>query len=94
MSTHVILLRGVNVGGKNRVPMAALRSALEVALELLDPALERLRDDPVRIGLRLVLRALKIGASRLHVAERVDHLRWRIHLLHLHLLHQPYRYQF
>ncbi len=29
MHTYVILLRGINVGGKNAVPMAALRQALE-----------------------------------------------------------------
>jgi uncharacterized protein (DUF1697 family) len=29
MATHVILLRGVNVGGNNKVPMAALRDRLE-----------------------------------------------------------------
>jgi uncharacterized protein (DUF1697 family) len=29
MNTYVVLLRGVNVGGKNIVPMAALRTALE-----------------------------------------------------------------
>ncbi len=27
-ATHVVLIRGINVGGKNKVPMAALRSAL------------------------------------------------------------------
>ncbi len=30
-STHVVLVRGINVGGRNAVPMAALRSALETA---------------------------------------------------------------
>jgi uncharacterized protein (DUF1697 family) len=29
MKTYVILLRGINVGGKNKVPMAALKSFLE-----------------------------------------------------------------
>ena len=29
MTTYVILLRGINVGGKNKVPMAALRDCLE-----------------------------------------------------------------
>jgi uncharacterized protein (DUF1697 family) len=29
MNTYVVLLRGINVGGKNKVPMAALRSCLE-----------------------------------------------------------------
>ena len=29
MSTYVILLRGINVGGKNKVPMAQLREGLE-----------------------------------------------------------------
>lgn len=29
MNTYVILLRGINVGGNNNVPMAALRSCLE-----------------------------------------------------------------
>lgn len=29
MNTYVILMRGVNVGGKNKVPMAALRKCLE-----------------------------------------------------------------
>ena len=28
MARHIVLLRGVNVGGKNRVPMAELREAL------------------------------------------------------------------
>src|SRR4051794_19306354 len=31
MSRHVVLLRGVNVGAHNRLPMAALRTALEDA---------------------------------------------------------------
>lgn len=30
-ATHVALIRGINVGGKNLVPMAALRTALEAA---------------------------------------------------------------
>lgn len=30
-ATHVALIRGINVGGKNIVPMAALRTALEAA---------------------------------------------------------------
>jgi uncharacterized protein (DUF1697 family) len=29
MNTYVILLRGINVGGKNKVPMAALKQCLE-----------------------------------------------------------------
>jgi len=29
MATHVVLLRGINVGGKNNLPMAALRECLE-----------------------------------------------------------------
>lgn len=29
MHTYVVLLRGINVGGKNKVPMAALRTCLE-----------------------------------------------------------------
>src|SRR5215210_5002087 len=29
MTTYVALLRGINVGGKNKVPMAPLRSLLE-----------------------------------------------------------------
>ncbi|MFZ1720983.1 MAG: DUF1697 domain-containing protein [Microgenomates group bacterium] len=29
MNTYIILLRGINVGGKNKIPMADLRSALE-----------------------------------------------------------------
>ena len=29
MNTYVILLRGINVGGKNKVPMAGLRECLE-----------------------------------------------------------------
>ncbi len=29
MQTHVVLLRGVNVGGKNKVPMLALKKCLE-----------------------------------------------------------------
>ena len=29
MNTYVILLRGINVGGKNLVPMAGLRKCLE-----------------------------------------------------------------
>lgn len=29
MNTHVVLIRGVNVGGKNRVPMAGLKECLE-----------------------------------------------------------------
>ncbi len=30
-STHVVLVRGINVGGKNIVPMARLRTALEAS---------------------------------------------------------------
>lgn len=29
MTTYIVLLRGINVGGKNKVPMAALRKCLE-----------------------------------------------------------------
>jgi uncharacterized protein (DUF1697 family) len=29
MNTYVILIRGINVGGKNKVPMADLRKCLE-----------------------------------------------------------------
>ena len=29
MTTYLVLLRGINVGGKNKVPMAELRSMLE-----------------------------------------------------------------
>jgi len=29
MNTHVILIRGINVGGKNKVPMAGLKKCLE-----------------------------------------------------------------
>src|SRR5215203_4182171 len=29
MNTYVILLRGINVGGKNKVPMAGLKKCLE-----------------------------------------------------------------
>ena len=29
MTTYLVLLRGINVGGKNKVPMAELRAALE-----------------------------------------------------------------
>jgi uncharacterized protein (DUF1697 family) len=29
MNTYVVLLRGINVGGKNKVPMAALKQCLE-----------------------------------------------------------------
>lgn len=29
MNTYVVLLRGINVGGKNKIPMAALRSCLQ-----------------------------------------------------------------
>jgi hypothetical protein len=45
----------------------------------------RLRNNLVGVGLRLILRPLKVGAGSLHVAERVDHLLWRIDLLQLHL---------
>lgn len=31
MQTYILLLRGINVGGKNKVPMAALRKILEEA---------------------------------------------------------------
>lgn len=30
-ATHAVLIRGINVGGKNKVPMAALRDALAAA---------------------------------------------------------------
>ena len=49
-------------------------------------AAARFRHHAVGVGLRLVLRALEVGARRLHVAEGVDHLLRRIDLLHLHLL--------
>ena len=29
MTTHIVLLRGINVGGKNKVPMADLKACLE-----------------------------------------------------------------
>jgi uncharacterized protein (DUF1697 family) len=29
MNTYVVLMRGINVGGKNKVPMADLRRCLE-----------------------------------------------------------------
>ncbi len=29
ISTHVVLIRGINVGGKNKVPMAGLKKCLE-----------------------------------------------------------------
>lgn len=29
MNTYVILIRGINVGGKNKVPMAGLKKCLE-----------------------------------------------------------------
>jgi uncharacterized protein (DUF1697 family) len=29
MNTHVVLIRGINVGGKNKVPMAGLKESLE-----------------------------------------------------------------
>ncbi|WP_343419820.1 DUF1697 domain-containing protein [Candidatus Flexifilum breve] len=29
MTTYVILIRGINVGGKNKIPMAELKSHLE-----------------------------------------------------------------
>ncbi len=48
-------------------------------------AAARFRNHAVGVGLRLVLRALEIGAGGLHVAEGVDHLRRRIDLLQLHL---------
>ena len=51
-------------------------------------AAARLGHHAVGVGLRLVLRALEVGARRLHVAERVDDLRRRIDLLQLHLLDQ------
>ena len=56
-------------------------------LENLRRASLRIGNDAVGIGLRLVLQALQVGLRRLHVAERVDHLRRRIDLLHLHLLY-------
>ena len=60
--------------------MGGLQDALGLTLGL--------RDDAVGVGFRLVLQALLIGARRLHVAEGVDHLSWRIDLLELHLGHQ------
>ena len=29
MSSYLVLLRGINVGGRNKVPMGELRAALE-----------------------------------------------------------------
>ena len=29
MNTYVILIRGINVGGKNKIPMAGLKKCLE-----------------------------------------------------------------
>ena len=54
-------------------------------LQDLRGASARVGDDAVGIGLRLVLQPLEVGARGLHVAERVDHLRRRVDLLHLHL---------
>ena len=54
-------------------------------LQDLRGASARVGNDAVGIGLRLVLQPLEVGARGLHVAERVDHLRRRIDLLHLHL---------
>ena len=54
-------------------------------LQDLRGAAARVGNDAVGIGLRLVLQPLEVGARGLHVAERVDHLRGRVDLLHLHL---------
>jgi len=32
MNTHIVLFRGINVGGKNKVPMAGLKECLEQLL--------------------------------------------------------------
>ena len=55
------------------------------SLDDLGSAAARFRHHAIGVGLRLVLRALQIGAGGLHVAEGVDHLRGRIDLLQLHL---------
>src|SRR5262249_24209410 len=57
-------------------------------LEDLGGAAARFRHDAIGIGLRFVLGALEIGTRRLDVAEGVDHLRRRIDLFELDLLHQ------
>ena len=54
-------------------------------LQDLRGAAARVGNDTVGIALRLVLQPLEVGARGLHVAERVDHLRGRVDLLHLHL---------
>src|SRR5262249_20308110 len=45
-----------------------------------------LRNDAVGVGKGLVLQPLLVGACGLHVAEGIDHLTWRIHLLQLDLV--------
>ena len=45
----------------------------------------RARQDVVGVGLRLVARALLVGAGALHVVECVDHRQWRLDAQELHL---------
>ena len=62
---------------------------LLIALGRLQDALSfapRLGDDLVGVGERLVLQALPVGTGGLHIAEGVDHLVRRVHLLQLDLV--------
>ena len=34
MNTYVILMRGINVGGKNKVPMIGLKKCLELQFQI------------------------------------------------------------
>ena len=51
MATWIALLRGVNVSGRNRLPMAELRRALEAAGEPAHESLRRLEDGLASAGL-------------------------------------------
>src|SRR4029079_13312160 len=77
---------GLTLGQRDHLIAIALRR-LQDALRLA----ARLGDDAVGIGLRLVLKALLVGAGRLHVAEGVNDLRGRIDFLQLHLRDQDAR---
>ncbi len=72
--------RALALGFRDRLLLVAFGD-----LDDLRRAAARVRNDAVGIGLRFILQALKVGLGGLNVAKRVDHLRRRIDLLHLHL---------
>src|SRR5208337_2679416 len=79
-----LLIFLVNLQEAIRPALSLGNRLLAVALGCLQNTLRiaaRFRNDTVRIGLRLVASALLVGAGRLNIPERSNHLRGRIHFL-------------